>query len=179
MDPDAKFDDPLGTGTGAGVIFGASGGVMEAALRTAVERISGQQQKAVEFYEVRGIKGCKEAEYTVQGRKIRIAAVSGLANAKTLLEKVRSGEVSYDFIEIMACPGGCVNGGGQPQQQASVKYREDIRTERAQALYDNDAGSVVRKSHENKEMNQLYTWFLGKPGSEKAHEVLHTTYKAR
>lgn len=161
------------------MIFGAAGGVMEAALRTAIERISGEPAARIDLYEVRGVRGCKEAVYHVKGREIRVAAVSGLANAKNLLEKVRNHEVSYDFIEVMACPGGCINGGGQPQQQAAVKYKTDVREQRAQALYSNDTNSIIRKSHQNIEVNKIYQWYLGAPGSEKAYRVLHTTYHAR
>jgi NADP-reducing hydrogenase subunit HndD len=177
--PDEKFDTPLGISTGAGVIFGASGGVMEAALRTAVEKLSGQKLEKLDFTDVRGMQGIKEASYNVAGMEVKVAVASGLANAKELLNKVKRGEANYHFIEIMGCPGGCVNGGGQPQQPASVRNFEDIRSLRAKALYDIDAAMPVRKSHENEAIQQLYKEFFGEPGSHKAHEILHTSYVKR
>ena len=177
--PDEGFDDPLGESTGAAVIFGATGGVMEAALRTAVEWITGQELKAVDFKEVRGTKGIKEATYNVAGMDVKIAVASGLANAKELLTKVRNGEADYHFIEIMACPGGCVNGGGQPQVHASIRNTVDIRAERAKALYQLDSGMKFRKSHENPSIKKVYEEFYEKPGSHKAHECLHTKYVKR
>lgn len=177
--PDEKFDDPLGESTGAGVIFGATGGVMEAALRTAVETLTGETLTSLDFNEVRGTKGIKEATYNVAGMDIHVAVASGLGNARALLNKVKAGEASYHFIEIMGCPGGCVNGGGQPQQPASVRNFTDIRALRAKALYDQDAAMPIRKSHENPSIKRLYEEFLGEPGSHKAHELLHTTYVKR
>ena len=177
--PDEGFDDPLGESTGAAVIFGATGGVMEAALRTAVEWITGQELKAVDFKEVRGTQGIKEATYNVAGMDVKIAVASGLANAKEILTKVRNGEADYHFIEIMACPGGCVNGGGQPQVHASVRNTVDIRAERAKALYQLDDNAKIRKSHENPSIKKIYAEFYEKPGSHKAHECLHTTYVKR
>ncbi len=177
--PDEKFDDPLGRSSGAGTIFGATGGVMEAALRTAVEELTGKPLDNLDFTDVRGIEGIKEAEYDVAGMKVRVAVASGLANARELLNKVRSGEKEYHFIEIMGCPGGCVNGGGQPQQPANVRNFKDLRTLRAKALYESDANNSVRKSHENEDIKKLYAEFLGKPGSHKAHEILHTSYVKR
>ena len=177
--PDEGFDDPLGEGTGAAVIFGATGGVMEAALRTAVEWITGQELKNVEFKEVRGTQGIKEATYNVAGMDVKIAVASGLANAKEILTKVRNGEADYHFIEIMACPGGCVNGGGQPQVHASIRNTVDIRAERAKALYQLDDNAKIRKSHENPSIKKIYAEFYEKPGSHKAHECLHTTYVKR
>ena len=168
--PDEGFDDPLGEGTGAAVIFGATGGVMEAALRTAVEWITGQELKNVEFKEVRGTQGIKEATYNVAGMDVKIAVASGLANAKEILTKVRNGEADYHFIEIMACPGGCVNGGGQPQVHASIRNTVDIRAERAKALYQLDDNAKIRKSHENPSIKKIYAEFYEKPGSNKAHE---------
>lgn len=179
MSPNAKFDDPLGQGTGAAVIFGTTGGVMEAALRTAVEKISGKEVEKLEYTEVRGMNGIKEAAVDVNGTTIKVAVASGLANANALLTKVKSGEADYQFIEIMACPGGCVNGGGQPHQPAAVHALTDVVAERAAALYRNDENSKIRKSHENPAIIELYDAYLGKPGSEKAHELLHTTYKVR
>jgi NADP-reducing hydrogenase subunit HndD len=177
--PEEDFDDPLGRSTGAAVIFGATGGVMEAALRTAVETLTGEELPSPDFKEVRGTKGIKEATYKVAGLDINVAVASGLANAKELLDDVKSGKKSYHFIEIMGCPGGCVNGGGQPQQPASVRNFTDIRAERAKALYNLDAAMPLRKSHENPAIKTLYTDYLGKPGSHKAHELLHTTYVKR
>lgn len=177
--PDEEYDMPLGMDTGAAVIFGATGGVMEAALRTAVETLTGEELPSVDFKEVRGTQGIKEAVYHVAGMDVKIAVASGLKNAKELLEKVKSGEASYHFIEIMGCPGGCVNGGGQPQQPASVRNTVDIRALRAKVLYDADANSTLRKSHENPAIKELYATFLGEPGSEKAHHLLHTTYVKR
>ncbi|MBR5404725.1 MAG: [FeFe] hydrogenase, group A [Oscillospiraceae bacterium] len=179
--PDEKFDDPLGIYTGGGLIFGATGGVMEAALRFAVEKISGETLPAekVDFKDVRGIEGIKEAAYTVGGLTVKVAVASGLSNARKLMEKVRAGEADYQFIEIMACPGGCVNGGGQPIQPASVRNFTDLRAERAKALYSVDAQMEMRKSQENPAIQTLYKEFLGEPGSHKAHEILHTSYVAR
>lgn len=177
--PDEGFDDPLGESTGAGVIFGATGGVMEAALRTAVEKLTGKELEKVEFTEVRGTDGIKEATYNVAGMDVKVAVASGLGNAKRIMDKVRSGEADYHFIEIMCCPGGCVNGGGQPQVHADVRSFEDVRALRAKALYDNDAAKTIRKSHENPSVKKVYDESLGHPGSERAHQVLHTTYVKR
>lgn len=177
--PDEEFDSPLGESTGAAVIFGATGGVMEAALRTAVETLTGEELKNVEFQEVRGTEGIKEATYNVAGMDVKVAVASGLGNARKLLDKVKSGEADYHFIEIMGCPGGCVNGGGQPQVRGSVRNFTDVRAIRAKALYDNDAAKTIRKSHENPAIQQLYKEFFGEPGSHKAHEILHTSYVKR
>ncbi len=179
--PDEKFDDPLGIYSGGGLIFGATGGVMEAALRFAVEKISGEKLAAdkVEFREVRGIEGIKEASYTAGGVTVKVAVASGLANARKLMDKVRAGEADYQFIEIMACPGGCVNGGGQPIQPASVRNFTDLRAERAKALYSVDAEMEMRKSQDNPAVQTLYKEFLGEVGGHKAHEILHTSYVAR
>ncbi len=177
--PDEEFDSPLGLGSGAAVIFGATGGVMEAALRTAVETMTGEELENVDFTEVRGTEGIKEAAYNVAGKEIRVAVASGLANAKMILDKVRAGECDYQFIEIMACPGGCVNGGGQPQVRGIIRNTVDVRGLRAKALYDSDKANPVRKSHENPAIQELYSTYLGKPGSERAHHLLHTSYVAR
>ena len=177
--PDEEFDNPLGTYTGAGVIFGATGGVMEAALRTAVDTLTGESLPDVDFVDVRGTKGIKEKTYSVAGMDIRVALASGLANAKELLNRVKSGEADYQFIEIMACPGGCVNGGGQPQQPGFVRNTVDIRAKRAKVLYDIDKNAPIRKSHENPVIKEVYENYLGKPGSHRAHELLHTTYVKR
>ncbi len=177
--PDEGFDDPMGESTGAGVIFGATGGVMEAALRTAVEKLTGKELANLEFTDVRGTKGVKEASYDVAGLTVKVAVASGLANARELLDKVRAGEADYQFIEIMACPGGCVNGGGQPQVSGEVRNFTDVRGIRASVLYKNDEAKQFRKSHENPAIQKLYSEFLGEPGSHKAHETLHTSYVKR
>ncbi len=176
---DKQFESPFGSGTGAAVIFGATGGVMEAALRTAVWKLTGEKNDSpIEFSEVRGVDGVKFAEYTAGGATVKVAVVSGLANAKALLEKVKAGEVDVQFIEVMACPGGCVNGGGQVIVPADVRNFTDIRAERAKALYNLDAKNTVRKSHESEDVKRVYAEFLGEIGGHKAHELLHTTYKA-
>ena len=177
--PNEAFDAPMGIGTGAGVIFGATGGVMEAALRTAVEKLEGKELAALDFTDVRGMNGVKEASYEVAGTTVKVAVVSGLANANALLTRIKSGEADYQLVEVMACPGGCVNGGGQPHQLAGVRAIVNVPGERAAALYKNDARSAVRKSHENEAVAELYSTYLGQPGSEKAHELLHTTYHKR
>ncbi len=177
--PDEEFDKPLGIGTGAAVIFGATGGVMEAALRTAVEALTGEELKKLEFTEVRGTQGIKEATYNVAGLDVKVAVCSGLANARQLLESVQNGEADYHFIEVMCCPGGCVNGGGQPQQPGHIRNTVDIRAERAKVLYDLDEESAIRKSHENPAIKELYETYLGEPNSEKAHHLLHTSYVKR
>lgn len=177
--PDEEFDNPLGDSTGAAVIFGATGGVMEAALRTAVEKLSGEELKSLDFTEVRGTDGIKEASYTVNGMEVKVCVVSGLANANAVMDKVRNGTADYHFIEIMGCPGGCVNGGGQPIQHAVVRNFVDLRARRAAALYEADKDMPLRKSHESEAVKRLYDEFLGEPGSHKAHEVLHTSYIAR
>ncbi len=177
--PDEEFDNPLGESTGAGVIFGATGGVMEAALRTAVEKLTGEELKALDFTEVRGTAGIKEATYNVAGMDVNVAVASGLANARALLEDVKAGRKNYHFIEIMACPGGCVNGGGQPTQPASVRNFVDLRAERAKAIYEEDKNLPVRKSHENPMIKKIYDEYFGEPGSHKAHHVLHTQYVDR
>ena len=177
--PDEDFDPAMGQATGAGHIFGATGGVMEAALRTAVETLTGEKVEPVEFTQVRGTDAIKEAEYQVAGLTLRVCVVSGTANAGKVLDMVHSGEKQYDMIEVMACPGGCVNGGGQTIQPAPVRNFTDIRALRAKALYDQDEASVLRRSHENPLVQQVYAEFLGEPGSEKAHHILHTSYAPR
>ena len=176
---DEAFDAPLGTSTGAGVIFGATGGVMEAALRTAVETITGQQLGSLDFHEVRGIQGIKEASYKVGDLEVKVAVASSLGCARELLDKIRAGEADYHFVEIMACPGGCVNGGGQPIQPAQVQSFDNIRAKRASVLYNIDKNSTLRKSHDNPVVKQLYHDYFGAPGSHKAHEILHTHYTKR
>ena len=177
--PDGTFDDPLGRSTGAGVIFGASGGVMEAALRTAVETLTGEELANLDFVGVRGTQGIKEATYNVAGMDINVCVASGLANANKVLNMVKSGEKNYHFIEIMACPGGCINGGGQPQVSAHVRNFVDVQGLRQKSLYELDLTREHRKSHENPDIRTLYKEFLGEPGSHKAHVLLHTSYEAR
>ena len=177
--PDEEFDMPLGLSTGAGVIFGATGGVMEAALRTAYETLTHEELKNLDFTDVRGVEGIKEATYTIAGNVIKVAVASGTANAKKLLDMVKNGEKQYDFIEIMACPGGCVNGGGQPIQPAYVRNFTDVRAARAAGLYADDKALPVRKSHENPDIKRIYEEFFGKPNSHLAHEILHTAYTVR
>ena len=177
--PDEEFDNPFGESTGAATIFGTTGGVMEAALRTAVETLTGKELENVDFKEVRGMKEVKEAEYDVDGTKIKVAVASGTKNAKVILDKIKDGTADYQFIEIMGCPGGCINGGGQPIQHAVVRNFVDLKARRAQALYDADAKKTKRKSHENETIKQMYAEYLGEPGSHKAHEILHTSYIPR
>lgn len=177
--PDEEFDVPFGESTGAATIFGATGGVMEAALRTAVETLTGETLPSVDFTEVRGMENIKEAAYDVAGMQVKVAVASGTKNAKVLLDKIKDGTADYQFIEIMGCPGGCINGGGQPIQHAVVRNFVDLKARRAEALYRSDADNAKRKSHENAAIKQLYAEFLGEPGSHKAHEILHTSYVAR
>lgn len=179
--PEGEYDYPFGLGSGAGTIFGATGGVMEAALRTAYEKVTGGMldDNSINFTAVRGVEGIKEATYNLAGNEVKVAVASGLANAKKLLELVKSGEKYYDFIEIMACPGGCVNGGGQPIQPANVRNDVDIRALRAEALYKDDLNLPVRKSHENPDIKRIYEEYFGEPNSHKAHEILHTIYIPR
>ena len=177
--PDEEFDMPFGESTGASTIFGATGGVMDAALRTAVEKLTGETLQDVDFTAVRGMDGVKEAEYDVAGKKIKVAVASGTKNAKVLMDQIKNGTSEYLFIEIMGCPGGCINGGGQPIQHAVVRNFVDLKARRAEALYTADRNNAVRKSHENEAIKTLYTEYLGKPGSHKAHEILHTSYVAR
>lgn len=177
--PDGEFDDPLGESTGAAVIFGATGGVMEAALRTAVEVITGEELKAVDFTEVRGMQGIKEATYNVGGLEVKVAVASSLSNARIIMDQIKAGTSPYTFIEIMACPGGCINGGGQPLVDSEVRNFVDVRGLRAKALYDNDAAKTLRKSHENPSIKKVYEEFFGEFGSHKAHEILHTHYVKR
>lgn len=177
--PDEDFDDLLGESTGAGVIFGATGGVMEAALRTAYEVVTGEELKDVNFTAVRGIEGIKEATVKVGDLDVSVAVAHGTGNASKLLDMVKSGEKKYTFIEIMGCPGGCVTGGGQPIVSAQTKMTCDPKVLRAKALYGEDEGKAKRKSHENAQVKKLYDEFLEKPNSHKAHELLHTHYVKR
>lgn len=177
--PDSDFDDPMGNATGAGVIFGATGGVMEAALRTVADILTGEELENIDYHAVRGTQGIKTAEVEVAGKKIRVAVASGLGNARKLLESIRAGEATYDFIEVMACPGGCVNGGGQIIQPSQVRSWVDIRELRAKAAYEEDVDLPIRKSHKNPVMKVLYDEFYVEPGSELAHHDLHTHYHKR
>ena len=177
--PDEDADPVFGIASGAGHIFGVTGGVMEAALRTVVEVLTGKSLEKIEFEGVRGVEAIKEAEYDVNGIKVRAAVTSGLTNAAKLLDMVKSGEKDYTFIEVMCCPGGCVNGGGQPYQPGYIRNNIDLRAERAKALYSLDEGMTMRKSHENPDIKEIYDSFLGGPNSHKAHELLHTKYQKR
>ena len=177
--PDEDFDPILGEYTGAGVIFGATGGVMEAALRTAVEILENKSLEAVDYKDVRGMEGIKFAAYNAGGITIKTAVCSGLSNAAKLLDMVKAGEVEVHFIEIMCCPGGCINGGGQPIQPASVRNTVDLKGLRAAALYREDANKPLRKSHESPAVKKAYEEYLGEPNSHKAHEILHTSYTAK
>ncbi len=177
--PDSEFDSLLGESTGAAVIFGATGGVMEAALRTVYEKVTGKTLEDVNFTQVRGTAGVKEAEIDLGGTKINVAVANGTGNAAELLEAVKKGEKNYTFIEVMGCPGGCVCGGGTPIVNATDRVYIDLKAERAKALYDEDASKKLRKSHENPEIKAIYADFLGEPNSHKAHELLHTTYAAK
>ena len=177
--PEEKFDDLLGESTGAADIFGATGGVMEAALRTVYEKVTGETLEKVDFAAVRGTEGIKEATVDLDGKEVRVAVASGTANAKKLLESVKNGEKTYHFIEIMCCPGGCVTGGGQPIVSSKDLQYIDLKAVRAKALYDEDKNKKLRKSHENPEVIAIYKDFLGEPGGHKAHELLHTTYTAK
>ena len=177
--PDEDFDSLMGESTGAAVIFGATGGVMEAALRTAYEAITGKTLEDVNFTAVRGMDGIKEASVKIGDLDVNVAVASSTGKASELLEMVKKGEKNYTFIEIMGCPGGCVNGGGQPIVSSQIRNWTDIRPLRAKALYDEDASKKLRKSHENPEIKQIYEEYLGKPNGHKSHELLHTTYEKR
>lgn len=172
---DAEFDDPLGESTGAAVIFGASSGVLEATLRTAYNMITGEDLKNVEFHDLEGIKGIKEAVVNIQGTDVKVAAANGLGNARKLLEMASEDRSRFDVIEIMACPGGCVGGGGQP----FLRGRSDKLIKRMNAIREEDRNKPLRKSYENESIKKLYKEFLGEPGSSKAHELLHTSYIER
>ena len=184
--PDEDFDyDIVGDYTGAGVIFGATGGVMEAALRTAAYKLDGKELKNVELKDVRGLAGIKEATYKLGGTEVKVAVASGMKNAKVLLDEIRAGKSPYHFIEIMGCPGGCVAGGGQPFVKPCFLPNEEdnildtYKEKRANALYSEDEGRPIRVSHKNPQIIELYEKFLGEPNSHKAHELLHTTYSAK
>lgn len=175
---DEDFDPAFGEDTGAAVIFGATGGVMEAALRTANDVLTGKDNKEVNFHEVRGTAGLKEAVYNIAGKEIKVAVASGAANAKLVMDKIKAGEADWTFVEIMGCPGGCVNGGGQPIQPQYVRDTVDLKAVRAKALYDQDEAMTMRKSHQNPIVKEVYdNYFKGAYGCEKAHHTLHTSYK--
>lgn len=175
---DEDFDKPFEFASGGGVIFGATGGVMEAALRTAAAVLDGTSKK-LEFKEVRGTADIKEASYTVGGKTINVAVASGLSNARKIIEMIKSGEKAYDFVEIMACPGGCINGGGQPVQSDSVRNYTDLKGLRSKVLYNADKKLKIRRSHESPVMKQVYDEFFDSPGKPRAHKLLHTTYVDR
>ena len=177
--PDEEYDPALGIFTGAAVIFGATGGVMEAALRSVADILTGEDLKEIEYTDVRGTDDIKYATYDVAGMQVKVAVTSGLSNAAKLLDDIRAGKADYQFVEIMCCPGGCVNGGGQPIVPANVRNFTDIKAERAKVLYAEDAGLPMRKSHENPVVKKLYEEYLGEPGGHKSHELLHTTYVER
>jgi iron only hydrogenase large subunit-like protein len=177
---EGHFDDPLGIASGAGDIFGTTGGVMEATLRAASELVTGQPAKRLEFTEVRAVEGLREAYVAMGSKNIRVGVANGLQNAKVLLDKVVQQREHFDVIEVMACPGGCIGGGGQPYPPKGVKVLDPtLLQQRAQALYSIDSGKELRKSYENPAIQELYDEFLGAPGSEKAHALLHTHYQAR
>ena len=177
--PEEDFDPAMGVSTGAATIFGATGGVLEAALRTAADVLEGTDHANVEYKEIRGTQGFKEAVYKVAGMDVKVAVVSGLNNANELLAKIEKGEADYHIVEVMCCPGGCVNGGGQPIQPASVRSFTDIKALRAKALYDEDEAKTLRKSHLNPVVHECYEWMGGPAGCHKAHEILHTSYVKR
>ena len=177
--PDEDFDDVLGESTGAAVIFGVTGGVMEAALRTVADILSKQDLKEIEYQDVRGLTGIKEATVSVAGMEIKVAVAHGTANAAKLLDAIKAGEKTYHFIEIMGCPGGCVTGGGQPIVDARTRYFVDPKAARAAATYDEDEAKTIRKSHENPAIKKIYAEFLGEPCGHKSHELLHTHYVDR
>ena len=177
--PDEDFDPMLGESTGAGAIFGATGGVMEAALRTVADILEGKDLDNIDYHEVRGIQGVKEATVTIAGKEIKLAVANGTGNARILMDKMRAGEADYTFIEIMGCPGGCVTGGGQPIVPARERMVVDPKVVRAKAIYEEDLAMKERKSHKNPSIQKLYDEYLGKPNSHKAHELLHTHYVDR
>ena len=176
---DSTFDDPMGEATGAAAIFGTTGGVMEAALRTVADKLTGEDLKEIDYKEARGEKGIKRATLNIAGKEVKIVVASGLANARKIMDEIQSGKADYQFVEIMACPGGCVMGGGQPIRTSKERAEIDIRGKRANALYTIDEKSTIRKSHENPVIQKIYKEYLGEPGSHKAHTLLHTTYSKK
>ena len=176
---DANFDDPMGEATGSAAIFGVTGGVMEAALRSVSEIITGKPLDKITFEQVRGEKGIKRAEIKIGDQKVKVVVAHGLANAQTIMEEIKSGKADYQFVEIMACPGGCITGGGQPIKSAKIQEEVDVHKKRAEAMYSIDEKSVIRKSHENPVLKQIYKDFLGEPNGELAHKLLHTHYSKK
>lgn len=176
---DSEFDTPMGEATGAAAIFGTTGGVMEAALRTAQDTLTGNNLEKIEFEQVRGGDGIKKATVNIAGKDIKVVAASGLANAQKILEEIKNGKADYQFVEIMACPGGCVMGGGQPIKSSKIRSEVDVRKLRAAALYSIDEKSTIRKSHENPVLKKIYAEYLEKPGSYRAEKLLHTNYRER
>lgn len=176
---ETNFDSPMGEATGAGAIFGTTGGVMEAALRTAQDTLTGKDLEKIDFEVVRGGEGIKRATVNVGGKDIKVVVASGLANAQTIMEEIKSGKADYQFVEIMACPGGCIMGGGQPIKSSKIRSEVDVRKLRADALYTIDEKSIIRKSHENPVIKKVYENFLENPGSYRAEKLLHTKYCKR
>jgi NADH-quinone oxidoreductase subunit G len=173
--PDGEFDQLMGESSGAALIFGSSGGVIEAAVRTAYEWVTGEELESLDFTALRGLQGIKEAKVAIGDRELSIAVSSGLGNARKLLNRIRSGEAHYDAIEIMACPGGCIDGGGQPYTHGNT----EIIQKRMNAIYAGDRKKAIRQSHKNPQVKKLYDEFLGEPYGEKAHQILHTKYTLR
>ena len=176
---DSEFDAPMGEATGAGAIFGTTGGVMEAALRTAQDTLTGKNLEKIEFKQVRGGKGIKKATIEIAGKQIKVVAASGLENARIILDEIKSGKADYQFVEIMACPGGCIMGGGQPIKSSKIRADIDVRKLRADSIYSIDERSTIRKSHENPILKKIYEEYLEKPGSYRAEKLLHTNYRKR
>ena len=176
---DKKFDDPMGEATGAGAIFGVTGGVMEAALRSVSEIMTGKPLGKIEFEEVRGQKGIRRANIKIGNKEIKVVAASGLGNAQTIMEEIKSGKADYQFVEIMACPGGCIMGGGQPIKNSKIRATVDVAKKRSKAMYSIDEKSTIRLSHKNPVLQKIYREFLGEPGGHLAHELLHTHYEEK
>ena len=174
-----EFDSPMGEATGAAAIFGVTGGVMEAALRSVSEILTGEELEKIEFKEIRGEQGIKRASLKLGERDIKVVVAHGLGNAQTIMEEIKSGKADYQFVEIMACPGGCIMGGGQPIKNSKIRGTIDVRRKRAEAMYSIDEKSKIRKSHENPILKQIYSEYIGVPGGHKAHELLHTTYSRK
>ncbi|MCI9087697.1 MAG: 2Fe-2S iron-sulfur cluster binding domain-containing protein [Clostridia bacterium] len=176
---DEVFDDPMGEATGAAAIFGVTGGVMEAALRSVSEIVTGKPLEKIEFEEVRGQQGIKRATIKIGGQEVKAVVASGLGNAQTIMEEIKSGEVDYQFVEIMACPGGCIMGGGQPIKSSKIRETVNVAKKRSEAMYSIDERSTIRLSHKNPVLQKIYKEFLGEPGGHLAHELLHTHYEKR
>ena len=176
---DGQFEDPMGSATGAAAIFGTTGGVMEAALRTAADLVENRDIQEINYEAVRGEKGIKETTVTVNGKEIRICVVSGIKNVRKVMDEVHAGTSNYDFIEVMTCPGGCIMGGGQPIKNSKTRATVDVRKLRSDALYEIDEKSTIRKSHRNPQVNRIYNEFFGQYGSALAHKYLHTHYSPK